>query len=371
MEIIHIVLGKANPERMNGVNKVVFQLATKQAELGLDVSVWGITADISQNYGERSFKTLLFAKNRNPFSIGKDLVQSLKSKKGKAVFHIHGGWIPIFSKIGSILSAANIPYVFTPHGAYNTVAMQRSNMRKKIYFQLFEKSLIRNASKIHCIGQSEVEGLNNIFATDKTFLQPYGYLISEQEFNNKPLKGNDFVIGFVGRIDIYTKGLDLLIDAFCQFQQSVPEAKLWIVGDGTEKENLLKYVNNKCVAGSVILFGSKFGTEKDELIKAMHVFAHPSRNEGLPAAVLEASSFNVPSIVTHATNVGQYISNYNCGIAIENENVNQLVDALKKTYQLWKQDELNYLGANARKMLQETFDWNIVMKNFSKLYEIS
>ena len=34
MEIIHIVLGKANPERMNGVNKVVFQLATKQAESG-------------------------------------------------------------------------------------------------------------------------------------------------------------------------------------------------------------------------------------------------------------------------------------------------------------------------------------------------
>jgi hypothetical protein len=30
MEIVHLILGKANPDRMNGVNKVVYQLATYQ-----------------------------------------------------------------------------------------------------------------------------------------------------------------------------------------------------------------------------------------------------------------------------------------------------------------------------------------------------
>jgi hypothetical protein len=43
MEIIHIVLGKANPDRMNGVNKVVYQLATKQVEFGENVAVWGLS----------------------------------------------------------------------------------------------------------------------------------------------------------------------------------------------------------------------------------------------------------------------------------------------------------------------------------------
>jgi hypothetical protein len=60
MEIIHIVLGKANPDRMNGVNKVVYQLATKQAEFGEKVSVWGISGDTVNNYGERNFNTELF-----------------------------------------------------------------------------------------------------------------------------------------------------------------------------------------------------------------------------------------------------------------------------------------------------------------------
>jgi len=62
MEIIHIVLGKANPDRMNGVNKVVYQLATKQVEFGENVSVWGIAKDKDTNYGERNFETRLFIK---------------------------------------------------------------------------------------------------------------------------------------------------------------------------------------------------------------------------------------------------------------------------------------------------------------------
>ena len=60
MEIIHIVLGKANPDRMNGVNKVVFQLATKQAESGRKVTVWGITKDPIKNFPDRNFETVLF-----------------------------------------------------------------------------------------------------------------------------------------------------------------------------------------------------------------------------------------------------------------------------------------------------------------------
>ena len=46
MKIIHIILGKANPKRMNGVNKVVYSLASIQLEQGFDVEVWGITPEI-------------------------------------------------------------------------------------------------------------------------------------------------------------------------------------------------------------------------------------------------------------------------------------------------------------------------------------
>ena len=107
MEIIHIVLGKANPERMNGVNKVVFQLATKQIEFGEKVSVYGITKECTKNYEDRKFETRLFQKSINPFWIGKALKKEMLHKKGSAIFHIHGGWIPAFFTIALFSSCLN------------------------------------------------------------------------------------------------------------------------------------------------------------------------------------------------------------------------------------------------------------------------
>jgi hypothetical protein len=42
MEIIHIILGKANPDRLNGVNKVVYNLATEQTMAGKKHSSLGV-----------------------------------------------------------------------------------------------------------------------------------------------------------------------------------------------------------------------------------------------------------------------------------------------------------------------------------------
>ena len=45
-KIVHLVLGKANPERMNGVNKVAHALAATQKDFGYDVEVWVGTREV-------------------------------------------------------------------------------------------------------------------------------------------------------------------------------------------------------------------------------------------------------------------------------------------------------------------------------------
>lgn len=138
MEIIHLVLGKVKPNRMNGVNKVVCQMAVKQTEMGKKVSVWGITANLSKNYDDRNFETQLFIKSKNPFKLDKGLKIAILNKKDVAIFHIHGGLIPVFYSLSKFFKNNAISFVFTPHGAYNSIAMKRSFLIKKIYFHLFE-----------------------------------------------------------------------------------------------------------------------------------------------------------------------------------------------------------------------------------------
>lgn len=371
MEIIHIVLGKANPNRMNGVNKVVYQMAVKQAEMQIKVSVWGITADLTTNFEERNFETQLFLKSKNPFTISTELKKALVSKKENTIFHIHGGWIPVFYSISKILHSQQINFVFTPHGAYNTIAMKRNFWIKKLYFHLFEKTVLKNSKKIHNIGQSENDGLSVFYKNNKSVLLPYGF-----ENNIKPeaysTKNKDIVFGFIGRLDIYTKGLDTLLVAFEKVITQFPTAKLWIVGDSKEKRKLEALIIKHKLSENVILFGSQFGEEKNNLLKKMDVFVHPSRNEGLPTSVIEAASFGKPCVVSNATNINELIESYNAGKSISEQNSNELRDVLIEMIEVWQnRKEYEIMSKNAINLVEESFNWKKVITDLNhKLYEI-
>ena len=372
MEIIHVVLGKANPDRMNGVNKVVYQLATKQAEFGEKVSVWGITSDNEKNYGTRSFNTELFIKKSNPFAVPDGLEEAMISKKGKAIFHVHGGWIPVFYSIGKLLKKHELPFVFTPHGAYNTIAMNSNFIVKRLYFLLFEKPMLECANKIHCIGKSETIGLRNFYKNKKTILVPYGFE-NNVEVSFKTVKNENVIFGFVGRLDIYTKGLDTLISAFKRFvDNGNPNAQLWIIGDSKEKVKLNTMVVKNKLNHNVVLLGGKFGLEKEALLREMDIFVHPSRNEGLPTSVIEAASFGKPCIVTDATNIGDLIMQYHAGEMIFLQSVEELEMSMIKLATIWKNDEdFSIICNNAIKMVKDNFNWKKVILEFNdKLYKL-
>ncbi len=371
MELIHLILGKANPNRMNGVNKVVHQLATQQALSGMQVSVWGITKDLSINYDERNFETRLFPAQLNPFSFSKKLTNALHELPKNTIIHLHGGWIPVYYALACYLNKIQLQFVFTPHGAYNTIAMERSSWTKKIYFQLFENKVLQYATKIHCIGKSEILGVQQLFPNKKTVLLPYGFESNIQ--NNSILtKQEKVVFGFIGRLDIYTKGLDVLVEAFTIVVKKLPQAQLWIVGDSNERMALQQQIDAAQLQKNVLLLGSKFGAEKEEILKNITVFVHPSRNEGLPASVIEAASYGLPCVVTEATNIGDPIIEFNAGKVIADLNATGLAHALLEMEQIWKTGDFSTMQQNAIQMVQETYAWSKVIHNLNQnLYTIS
>ncbi|MBK8444237.1 MAG: glycosyltransferase family 4 protein [Sphingobacteriales bacterium] len=217
-----------------------------------------------------------------------------------------------------------------------------------------------------------MKGLGKLSPTAHSFLLPYGFnynynatIIPKRSFS----ENEAFIIGFVGRLDVYTKGLDLLMAAFETFQKKQPAARLWIIGDGEGKAYLENFIKEKKL-NNVILWGKKFGQEKDELISQMHLFSHPSRNEGLPTAVLEAAVFGVPVIVTQATNVAEYVSHFGCGIAVADNNVAELVRAMQQIYDDYAStDKVVLYAEGAKKMLSEMFSWHILVDKYDDLYQ--
>ena len=135
MKIIHLVLGKANPERMNGVNKVAYELASNQTKLGYDVMLWGIANSLKRNYPPRNFPTELFNQKSNKFQLDEKLKKAIKELPDDTVIHIHGAFIPEFYKVTRILKKMNIPYIYTPHGSLTEMAMTKNKWAKKIINQ--------------------------------------------------------------------------------------------------------------------------------------------------------------------------------------------------------------------------------------------
>lgn len=365
MEIVHLILGKANPQRMNGVNKVVHQLATHQASLGHHVQVWGITPTPEGAYPNRTYETRLFQSWKNKFRFDRQLAEAIRKAPIDTAFHLHGGFIPEFYHAAKVLHASGHQYVFTPHGSYNTIALEKNHLVKSLYFPLFEKKVLDHAKCLHFLGQTELNAADKLAPEKEKVLIPNGQDLNELKFNFKPMDKLDGpIFGFCGRMDAYTKGLDLLIEAFARYKNDFHSpGLLWMIGDGEDLHWLKQKAIEFGVSDQVVFYGSKYGEEKLNLIANMDVFLHPSRNEGLPMSVLEASSLLVPCIVSEETNMAATIREYEAGISLPANTVGDLLMAMRTALFEIRDRKWELKRYQARKMVQAEFDWkNIALK---------
>ncbi|HNP97896.1 MAG TPA: glycosyltransferase, partial [Bacteroidia bacterium] len=115
-------------------------------------------------------------------------------------------------------------------------------------------------------------------------------------------------------------------------------------------------------------FGACFGEEKLNLIANMDVFLHPSRNEGLPMSVLEASALKVPCIVSEETNMASYIREYDAGIALPANTPWDIYRAMKTAVIEISEKKWEQKRIQARKMVQSAFDWHRIAEKLIRVY---
>lgn len=369
MEIVHVVLGKVNTNKMNGVNKVVDNLAKNQTELGHQVTVWGVTKNPIHNYPVRNYSTELFL-DRSKFLLPVGIRKALNSLASGTVFHFHGGFIPQFFFIAMLLKAHGFSYVFTSHGSYNTVAMERSYWKKKLFVWFFDKAIVRNAKSMHFIGESEIEGAQQLFDFSHFELIPNGQHFDAPQFSSKKEINRFTIFGFCGRLDIKTKGLDLLFKGFSQYVKETQnkQAELWMIGDGEERTVLEQLAQDLGIKEQVRFWGSVFGEQKIDLMRKLDFMVLTSRNEGLPGVVLEAAALGVPSIVSKETNMASYLNKYHAGLTLEVNDPAHIQESLKMATESRVNKKMQAFKLGAMSMISKEFDWRLIASRVSEMY---
>ena len=359
--IVHILLGKANPNRQNGVNKVVYELATNQEQNGHDVTVWGITRYPVVNFEERKFKTLLFQDSPLKFKLAPELIAAIGEVQLGTVFHLHGAFLPQLFAVSRHLKKNGHKYIYTPHGGFNSGALKRSKWKKRVYIWMFEKLIVADASFVHAIGKSEITGTKAVFGSkQRVELIPNGHKPSTSIFPKIWNNGERTNFGFIGRLDMQTKGLDILIDGFCDFVQNGGNGMLHIAGSGQEADKVKSYVKSKGIQNAVKFYGALFGMEKDQFLSGLDYLCLTSRNEGLPGVVLEALETKVPCIVSEETNMGELIHQENAGFVLEANNELCVTKALFRAVKARRTEKYSKLCANAKTLVESRFQWSSI-----------
>jgi glycosyltransferase involved in cell wall biosynthesis len=133
------------------------------------------------------------------------------------------------------------------------------------------------------------------------------------------------VVGAIGRLSP-EKGFDHLIAAFAQLVAGGSNAKLVILGEGSERGALERAVAERGLADRVFMPGFLDGPRH---LPFFSVFVLPSLSEGLPISLLEAMRARVPVVATRVGAVPWVLGN-TCGLLVEPDDVTGLARSLER-----------------------------------------
>ncbi|MUV88779.1 glycosyltransferase, partial [Halapricum sp. CBA1109] len=118
------------------------------------------------------------------------------------------------------------------------------------------------------------------------------------------LSGNGPLVGTVGRLT-EQKDFPVLVRAFGRVSESVPDARLAVVGRGEEKADLRALTRRLGIEDRVTFTG--FREDIPALMHAFDVFALPSRWEGFGVVFLEAMAAGTPIVASDTSAIPEVV----------------------------------------------------------------
>jgi len=297
-----------------GAEKRIYEIGKRLAERGDEVHLFGVKWWEGENIIEYEGMTLhgvcaareLYINGKR--SISEALIFSVKLFKPllKEKFDvIDVSVFPYFScfTVRTVSVLRKTPAFFTWHEVWDDYWYEYMG-RRGFFGKIIERIVAKISSENIAVSEWTKKQLISI-GTDPEKIQVVPNGINLQKITGiKPANKTCDII-FAGRL-IKEKNIDVLLNAVARLKANLPQLKCCIIGDGPEKDRLLKLSRELEIAGNVEFAGF---LEYDALIariKSSRVFVLPSSREGFGIIVIEAFACGVPVItVSEKRNAAQ------------------------------------------------------------------
>ena len=289
----------------------------------------------------------------------------------------------------------------TPNAAcYASIAAKRAKVPVRLYcqwgiryvgmsgisrkiFKAIEKLVCRNSTDIRAVSP-----MNKAFAVSEgLYLEEKAVVVGKggtigvdmqrYDISKKPeyrseirkqygISNEAFVYGFSGRVSV-DKGCTELLTAFQKITESVPDAKLLIVGPMEDNcgvpVELLDWVRK---SEQVVMTGMVDGSKMNEYYSAMDVLVHPTYREGFGMVLQEAGALGIAMITTKIPGASEVMEDGVSCLLVEPKDVSDLESAMKKL--IIDREYSKKIGQAAYERTKQYYDRPIMLENQRKDY---
>jgi glycosyltransferase involved in cell wall biosynthesis len=233
--------------------------------------------------------------------------------------------------------------ILRKHGLKHWIIIEKINdwglkgkLKRALYNLLFFfwKKYLEGVLAIGCGTKTWIikRGMN------KKRVYPFAYFLKSPKINehkmqfSEKIKKRFYRFIFVGRL-IKLKNIEILINAIATLR--LRDIRLWIVGDGPEKERL-QSLTNLLLPKQVRWFGTLPMSKIPEIISETDCLVLPSIHDGWGAVTSEALMVGTPVICSNSCGSSVAVKASKVGGVFVSENLKSLAKILRKQYKIGK-----------------------------------
>lgn len=334
------------------LENLVNKLDKKRFEIYI-ISLYNYKSAITDRLEKNNYKIYYLNKKKGiDLSIYKKLINIFK-EINPDVIHTHG-YVLKYVMPAKIFLGLNCKIVHTIHNIATKEVPKMQRIFQRIYFKHFNVIPVAISDKIQSTILEE-------YRLDRKDVPVIVNGIDLEKCKEKTDYGDVKRLLNIGRLAEQKNQL-LLIDVFYEICRFYDDIKLYIIGEGELKQQLVDKINVLNLSDRVILLGGKSECYDD--LKESDIFILTSKWEGFPMTIIEAMGTGIPILSTDVGGISDIIESGKNGVLCD---INK-EDIVEKLKELINNEELREKIASQEKVSALDYSSETMARKYSEIY---
>jgi glycosyltransferase involved in cell wall biosynthesis len=162
----------------------------------------------------------------------------------------------------------------------------------------------------------------------------------------------------------FNKGHYYFVNAAKKVIEDFPDTKFLIVGDGPQRKNIERYVNELDLRNNVLMLGLR--DDIPRILASADIYVMPSLREGMGQSTMEAMAMGVPVIVSNVGGLPELVIDNQTGIVVPPKDVSSLAKAM--ITMLSDKEKSRRLAEAARQSIRDKYSIERTIDKTLELY---